>query len=237
MKTLLMALALVAWTANGQLARLANTSPAATGGGDVVLSGLCQWWKCDEASGDMADSSGNGHWLTNNNITFVAGKWGNAAVFNGSSSWGKAANLTNLNAGDISISVWCYPSNFTVPHIICHQWNSRGPMLDIYNETSSGSWEVGSGATIDSPTGFTSNTWMHIVVTATGSPVQLAMWTNGVVAKTGSKTRTDCVGTEVFKLGGQTDGSLNYWRGMLDDIRIYNRVLSSNEIQTLYANP
>jgi hypothetical protein len=28
-----------------------------------------------------------------------------------------------------------------------------------------------------------------------------------------------------------------YWKGLLDEVRVYNRALTATEVQTLYANP
>ncbi len=43
-------------------------------------------------------------------------------------------------------------------------------------------------------------------------------------------------GTNPLSIGSQNaSSSANSFNGALDDLRIYNRVLSSNEIQTIYA--
>lgn len=56
---------------------------------DALSNGLVGYWKMEESSGNMSDSSGNGRTLTNNGtITFTAGKFANAGSFNGSTQYG-----------------------------------------------------------------------------------------------------------------------------------------------------
>jgi hypothetical protein len=51
------------------------------------FSGLAAYYKCDEASGNLTDSSGNSKTLTAANLTYsVTGQAGNAITFNGTSS-------------------------------------------------------------------------------------------------------------------------------------------------------
>ena len=68
-------------------------------------SELVGYWKFDESSGDAVDSSGNLPDLTNNNVTFGAGQYGNAAYFNGSTAFFVGTG-PDLNGQSFTISAW-----------------------------------------------------------------------------------------------------------------------------------
>ena len=69
------------------------------------LGGLIAWWKLD---GDAKDATGNGHDGTNNGATFVDGKVGKAADFDGVNDY-IAIGGTPINlATDWSASFWVY---------------------------------------------------------------------------------------------------------------------------------
>ena len=77
---------------------------------------------------------------------------------------------------------------------------------------------------------WTTGVWRHICLTYDG--------TTGRVYADGQQqaTRTDAwnLVRSVFYIGRQVNGS-QYWAGAIDDVRIYNRVLSVAEIQALYT--
>lgn len=81
--------------------------------------------------------------------------------------------------------------------------------------------------------------WHHVVVTYDGSKkaAGVEIYINNKKAK--KKIEADrligSIETKVpFKIGSRSKG--NYWKGAVDDIRIYNRVLSKSEIANLHSN-
>jgi hypothetical protein len=72
------------------------------------------------------------------------------------------------------------------------------------------------------------NAWTHLAATYDGSRIRL--YVNGV--EVGSATASSALVTTsgALRIGGNTVWG-EYFRGRLDDIRIYNRVLSAGEIQ------
>jgi len=83
------------------------------------------------------------------------------------------------------------------------------------------------------------STWYYISVTVTNSYLQF--YINGVMVcstKTGAGAFTIANGTgspTQLRIGGQTGTSLLYaFKGLVDDVRIYNRDLSASEVAGLY---
>ena len=74
------------------------------------------------------------------------------------------------------------------------------------------------------------NTWTHLTLTYNGSV--LTLYQNGVAVATTNVSGTLSSGTETLQIGGSKYGE--YFKGLIDEVRIYSRALSNSEIQTLY---
>jgi hypothetical protein len=77
------------------------------------------------------------------------------------------------------------------------------------------------------------NTWYHIVFTVDSSGGKL--YANGVLISTHAWTGSSGASntTKLLKFGGQWD---NWFNGTLDDIGIWNRALTQEEVSTMYQN-
>jgi hypothetical protein len=91
--------------------------------------------------------------------------------------------------------------------------------------------------TINNPKRIELNTWTHCVVNMT--PTALEIWLDGVLCT--KKTREYATYfnslTEPVYIGNNVaigDGENNHFNGILDELRIYGRELTQDEIKTLY---
>ncbi|HYC29472.1 MAG TPA: Ig-like domain-containing protein, partial [Chitinophagaceae bacterium] len=74
------------------------------------------------------------------------------------------------------------------------------------------------------------NTWTHIATTYDGSTLRLFI--NGVQVSSLSTSGSMTTSTNALRIGGSTALSSQYFAGLIDEVRIYNRALSQAEIQT-----
>lgn len=79
----------------------------------------------------------------------------------------------------------------------------------------------------------TDNAWNHVVVMA--DTRLLRTYNNGNLIDEETQT-SDLVAPGTIKLGRSKDGAGRYMRGYFDDVRIYNRLLTSDDVATLYNN-
>lgn len=114
--------------------------------------------------------------------------------------------------------IWGSADNF--------EWRCEGSIL--YNDTG-----VSGGYGVGSTTLFGTGTLYHIVTTNNITTGSAAIYVNGVSDNTGTG-QTSVPGTATLTIANRT-GSSNYFSGVLEDLRFYNRVLSSDEIATLYT--
>jgi hypothetical protein len=73
-----------------------------------------------------------------------------------------------------------------------------------------------------------SSTWTHLALTYDGATVRL--FVNGVQVSSTSASGPIAVSTGVLRLGAAPNGS-DFFRGLIDDVRIYNRALTATQIQ------
>ena len=77
------------------------------------------------------------------------------------------------------------------------------------------------------------NTWYFVAASATQN-VSSALYINGALEATG--TCTDTATSTNFSIGGRYTADVgDGLDGYIDDVRVYNRILTANEISTLYA--
>ncbi len=76
------------------------------------------------------------------------------------------------------------------------------------------------------------NQWLHLSVTWDGTTIRF--YVNSQLIDS-SDISIDFSNLDI-RIGGDEDkdGSNSYWRGRIDDIRIYSRTLSAEEIQGLF---
>jgi hypothetical protein len=78
-------------------------------------------------------------------------------------------------------------------------------------------------------------TWSHLAVTYDGTTVRL--FVNGVQTGSAAGGGAMAVSSRPLKLGGNAVFSDEWYAGLLDDVRIYNRTLSASEIQGDMTRP
>ena len=75
------------------------------------------------------------------------------------------------------------------------------------------------------------NTWHHLAVTFSNSDDRIILYHNGVEVHSATTTLDLPVNTNDLYIGSSENGA--DWNGVLDDVRIYDRVLSASEIEEL----
>jgi hypothetical protein len=217
---------------------------------DEMANGTC-------AGGlDICDHSGNENhgdnigatWQTGTAPTRTTTGSGQAATFDGvndyiiTSSDGMSGNMP-----EITLSAWIYPTDFdhaNYPHILNNNANILafhllGPAYGANKGKVGFYMEGGGGRACEiyaSNSYLTLNNWQHVVVNCDldGSSfyingnldksVNSGIYASGVP----SFSKVIIGGTHSFSL------SSNKFRGQIDDVRIYNRALSEDEVKYLY---
>ena len=199
-----------------------------------ITTGLVSHYKLDETSGTTAYDSAGTNTGTVTGATFTAGKIGNALSFNGTSDYVTVPYNSSLELGNTgSVSLWVKPS-VTSPsqtrNLITYGGTSynNGYLLNQHDTILRVYWMFGTAA-ITVNNAFTANVWSHIVLTNNNGA--LTAYVNGIQAGSGTSSGT-IVNNYATYIGGVPTGWIE--TGNIDDVRVYNRVLSDAEIKILY---
>lgn len=224
-----------------------------------VSSGLIGYWRLDETSGTVAkDSSAtgnNGTYFTDSNpaTDSVSGTVGKAMSFadplhNLSKRIDVPSNAAYVAAKDMTISFWVKPDEFFDFMGLASSMN----MLRVYFGFSEKklfvsvpAWGTGGIAQIYDNGFFNADEWAHVTVTYSyNDPVGTLpkIYINGTEITGGGNISwaTTPSGSYVAPASSAVEiGSLNFGgeqtlQGALDDVRLYNRVLTAAEVQEIY---
>jgi len=216
---------------------------------DELTSGLVGEWTFDgkDMTPNVRDVSGqgnNGGLQNQNPTTTTIGKIGQGLNFDGvddkiNVGTGSSLNITTA----ITVNAWIYPTSFGDRARIVDRLGSNVGyifLLDNTNTTAGLGFGVNAAGSISVDYGYatnviTLNRWQHIAVTYSGSGT-LSFYVNGVKVTTAANM-TQSIGSSAstpLYIAGRFADSLRLFSGRMDEVRIYNRVLSPDEIQRLY---
>ncbi len=210
----------------------------------------------------LQDISGfNNHVQLVNNPTFTADRKGraNSAIqLNGTSQYFFMPDNSSLNPEALSVSLWIKPATLSggvngrmqiynkarfsdgLPQTyssLIKLENDIGPQLTFITDIKQNSNCQGGVGWQDLV--FTKpvepDTWYHLVFTYSGRSARM-YFNKTLVFSTDNlpaNKMDSCPGGEL-KFGAQYQSLPWYFKGAMDDIRIYKRALTSNEVQTLF---
>jgi len=220
--------------AAGNQTTSASVPVTVTGG---KTAGLIAAYSFDEGSGTTVnDLSGTGNNGTTTNTTWsTAGKFGKALSFNGTNSWVTVADSASLDlTSGMTLEAWVNPTTLgTVWRTIIMKEQPSELVYTLYGNTSttrpSGNVYVGGEVETRGTAALTTNAWTHLAVTYDGSTLRL--FVNGVEASNKAISGSMQVSTGVLRIGGNGIWG-EYFSGLIDEVRVYNRALTAGEIQS-----
>jgi len=192
-------------------------------------------------NGDATDVSTNYNGAESS-ITYVAGEYGGAASFNGSSSYIQTT-LTKPAGTAFSFSCWINTPGGVAQHIV-GDYNSSiaNPTFRIQipaNNTLSVGVGTGTGAVsyVSFPTiSGLANTWKNLIITVDGTSVNA--YINGVaLGTTQTSAQTLGAGAQPYTLGAYRPAAgYQNFSGSIDQVRIYDSALSGTDASNIYSN-
>jgi hypothetical protein len=206
--------------------------------------GLVAAYGFNEQSGTtITDVSGNNNTggLGRRVTRVAAGKFGSALSFSGGYVTVPASASLNLTKG-MTLEAWVNPSNTTTAYATAIMKEQPGDYVyTLYGsapnnpsgEINTSSAHYGEQA-VPATSRLPINTWTHLAATFDGATLRLFM--NGKQVSSKSIPAAIAVSKGALRIGGNTIWG-EYFKGMIDEVRIYNRALSSSEIQSDMTTP
>ena len=207
-------------------------------------AGLVGYWKFDENNGSTAaDSSGNGI-----DAIVSGGTWGaggqidGALAFDGTEDY-VDTTIPSSEITNLTFSLWFLSDDAgsigddkVAQRFITQQrtgtTNNR-LAFGINNDKIAVYWYNGNSRTGEGNTTLYPSRWYHAALTYNGS--NLRMYLDGVQEKVFSDSGIFAPSSDVIEIGRKSGaGGSRHFDGLLDDVRIYRRVLNEAEIQAIY---
>jgi autotransporter-associated beta strand protein len=232
----------VHYTPNSAVATVASPVPP----------GLIAWWPGEGNADDLAGTN-NGALLGGANAT-MPGKVGQAFSFDGTNSFVEIPDSPQLKPTNLTIEAWVFVSALDSAsagasppgqQYIVFQQNSCSNISECYSlgKTRTGDGDAfsfivssasGDSLSLLSTTLVTTGVWYHVAGVCGSNFTQL--YVNGQL-----ESQTDLnfpldYGTNALYFGssGQSDWDHRF-AGLLDEVSLYNRALSADEIDLIYA--
>jgi hypothetical protein len=198
-------------------------------------SGLVAAYDFDQGSGStLTDVSGKGHHGTISGAVWISsGKYGKALVFDGVNDYVRVSDSAALDlTTHMTFEAWVYPTALQSGQRPAMTKDGAAYFLRASSTTGtlrpSGGVTLGSTIrSITAPNAIPVKTWSHLAVTYNGSTLRL--YVNGTQVASSSVAGTIKNGG-ALRIGGDSVKG-QYFRGRMDDARLYNRALTATEIR------
>jgi hypothetical protein len=207
----------------------------------LMAVGLVAAYAFDEGAGAAAaDASSTGNGASVSGAAWTAGKYGGALSFDGVNDMVTVPDAASLDlTTEMTLEAWVRPaSNSNWGTVILKERGAglayslystdgvnRPPSAYVYRTRDVRALGTGTLAL---------NTWSHLGGTYDGA--NLRLYVNGALASTTAVTGAMPATTNALRIGGNTVWG-EYFNGLIDDVRVYNRALTIAEIQTDMSTP
>jgi uncharacterized repeat protein (TIGR01451 family) len=222
-------------TANNSGSKTATVTPTSC---TAIPTGAVAWYRAENSG---VDSIGPNFATANGGAGYTTGEVGQAFNLNGTSGYVSAPDNATLHRTAFTIEGWFFLTGGTGVRTIVSKTAgasfsdsfvvyiaANGAIAAAYGDTTS----IDGFSTSTFPT---TNAWHHFAYTYDGTAQEL--WLDG--ASAGSAAATPAIGydTHPLLLGADIDNEslISFFPGRIDEVAMYNRVLSQTEIQTIYG--
>jgi hypothetical protein len=217
----------------------------------IPPNNMVGWWPGD---GDADDIIGDNDGTEQNGASYDSGKVNHGFSLDGSDDFVNATDSDSLDiTGEITIDAWINATTTDIYKTIVAKGNATdGNTINYGLQILGSSVESVSDGTLrffvfdgtnydfdDSSTPINSDVLTHVAVTfnATADGNNLEFYIDGVSAGSGSITQDMTPNDDALDIGRHNhkiSGDSQYFDGVIDELEIFDRVLSSSEIEAIH---
>jgi len=206
---------------------------------DDTSTGLVGHWTFDEGKGAVArDASGGGnHGKIMGGAEWTEGRIGGALAFDGTDDFVSIPNESHFDiTGHVTVSAWIRVESFTASWQAIVTKGDRAWRLHRANKTKRIGFacsdlsrnEVGD---LYGKKDVADGEWHHVAGVLDGT--NASIFVDGVLDASAASSPTISVNDYAVLIGANAQISGRLFEGVIDDVRIYNRALSADELQAL----
>ena len=201
----------------------------------AASAGLVAAYGFDAGSGSSAaDSSGKGNVGSISGAVWSgAGRFGSALSFDGVNDWVTVPDASTLDlTTGMTLEAWVRPSALGGWRTVVFKERPGGVVYGLFADQAGsrplGQVFIGSERNAVGTAALPLNAWTHLATTYDGAAVRL--YVNGSLTATTSVSGAMAASTGVLRLGGNSVWG-EWFAGLIDEVRVYNRALSVSEVQ------
>ncbi|MCW2993439.1 MAG: hypothetical protein JWQ18_934, partial [Conexibacter sp.] len=221
--------------------KVTATSTPPTNPTPPTTTGLVAAYNFNETSGTtVKDLSGHGlNGVRSGATSTTLGKYGRGLSFDGDKDQVTVAdnNLLDLTTG-MTLEAWVLPSTISGFRTAFAKERGTGLSYGLYASSDTGKPAgdvfTTSGFDTRGTAGLATTRWNHIAATYDGT--SLSLYVDGVLASTKKVPGSLTTSTGALRIGGTTSWG-EWFKGRMDELRIYNKALTAAQIQTDMKTP
>lgn len=210
---------------------------------DATLStSLVSYWELEEASGTRVDSHSSNDLTEVNTVGSGTGIIGMGADFISANSESLYSSnvFVMTNANSMSINGWVNATSLVTNGGIFCRWGSsaKGHLVRI---TAAGAVQayVGDGSNtrgfVTGSTNVADGDWHMVTFVWDASADKQTLYVDGVDQGSVASAQTISQSTAKFEIGdNDVGGSASPWDGLIDEVGVWSKVLTSTEVTDLY---
>lgn len=222
--------------------------------GSDLESALVSYWAFEDGAGTMASDTADGGQdaTTVGDPELVPGLRGDALLFDGVDDYVRIPHSASVNFGgpgleSYSVSVWIKPRDLSgFQHVISKLGDEdtdgvAGPSpFELFTGGTNAIFYVKDGTGGGDDASFTpgnvsvsADTWQHVVLVRDGA--ELEVYKDGALAASlSSGIDSSTANTEPITIGQRGDDDI-FFDGSIDEVAVFSRALSADEVADLYG--
>jgi hypothetical protein len=205
---------------------------------------LISWWMLDEGQGNTAyDSAGGNDGTLVNGPVWTTGQINGALSFDGINDYVDCGYAFPSVAGSTTKTIMAWAKSDKTDY---SGYASSGSVLHLYKSPENCCFSImarGNPATwqfiynygfwLDSGVSVSTGQWAHLILVQNGADV--SCYVNGVLENSVSGVAAPVISNpDNAEIGSYRSGYNNFFDGTIDDVRIYDRALSAEEIEQIF---
>jgi len=208
-----------------------------------LISGLAAYYPLDGSAADLTINENHGSILGVSTTTNRHGMTASAYEFNGTGTSIQVADSASLDMSQLTLSFWFLVRSFPGASILVSKIGPNG-QISYGSEIDGGSRRVffrictdgtlGTLQDLPCTSALNADQWYHFAGTYDGA--QMKLYINGVLNNSTTKTGIIYPSSEALKMGRYGYYGGWYFHGILDDVILWNRALSADEVSQIYSS-